>query len=103
MHGIDMSAMLRSDRVFVGDDTNVVVLVYWHRVHCTLAGTEEAGWIKMASASFCLKEFQKSQALGGHLNAHKERMNKKSLELESRKTNINCYLQPFIKSHGATL
>ncbi|KAK8950516.1 hypothetical protein KSP40_PGU009756 [Platanthera guangdongensis] len=33
--------------MLAGDDTNVAVLVYWHKSRCTLGGTVEAGKIKM--------------------------------------------------------
>lgn len=69
---------------------------------CAIWDRRESGEERKYACRFCLKEFQNSQALGGHQNAHKkERMKKKSLELEARKTSINCYLQPFVKSHGS--
>ncbi|XP_072977064.1 uncharacterized protein [Typha angustifolia] len=59
--------------------------------------------VKKYRCQFCLKEFTNSQAFGGHQNAHKkEKMKKKRLELQARKTGMDfLYFQPLIKSHSS--
>lgn len=63
---------------------------------CSVSGPED----KKYGCQFCRKEFPNSQALGGHQNAHKkERLKRKKLELQARRTGVGFYLQPLIKSH----